>query len=275
MGDEDEDVAVDHSHDGDGGDFVNKIFTGRSGDRPIDHGVPPCPFTLKFQEPLNGWDFIDATCFNVRGKSYLTDKKKFPSRPSGFQLCEFTGFALSEKCKFSSERPDSYYNRSRAVGRKNFVFVMHFDLNPVHAALCFELNDDTMRNDPGFATCWSRFLQGDDAYKSKRIKLITSVVEASWFVRKVLGKPVPALIGNKLKCHWRQTDDLLECTCDVASSIAAATILQVVRSYCKHIVCDLVLLIEGQEEDELPERIIGGARVLHHDMREYVWADKS
>jgi hypothetical protein len=34
-------------------------------------------------------------------------------------------------------------------------------------------------------------------------------------VRKTIGKPVPALIGNKLKCYYRQTEDMLECVCDV------------------------------------------------------------
>jgi hypothetical protein len=53
------------------------------------------------------------------------------------------------------------------------------------------------------------------------LKLITSVVDASWIVRKTIGKPVPALIGNKLACHYRQTDDMIECTCDVNSSMAA------------------------------------------------------
>jgi hypothetical protein len=36
------------------------------------------------------------------------------------------------------------------------------------------------------------------AYKSPRIKLITSMVEANWVVRKTVGKPVPALIGMYL-----------------------------------------------------------------------------
>lgn len=75
--------------------------------------------------------------------------------------------------------------------------------------------------DPAFANCFKRFLEGDDAYKNARLKLITSVVDASWIVKKTIGKPVPALIGNKLTCHYRQTEDMIECTCDVNSSMAA------------------------------------------------------
>ncbi|KAJ1492096.1 hypothetical protein T484DRAFT_1772205 [Baffinella frigidus] len=119
---------------------------------------------------------------------------------------------------------------------------------------------------------------------------------------------VPALIGNKLSCYYRQTPDLLECTCDVTSSMAAATIVSVtssmaaativsvVKSACKNIVCDLVLMIEGQRDDELPERraegknivcdlvlmiegqrddelperVIGACRYIKHDISRYV-----
>ena len=40
----------------------------------------------------------------------------------------------------------------------------------------------------------------------------------------------------------------------------ARVILGVVRGACSSIVCDLMLLIEGCTQDELPERMLGGAR---------------
>ena len=42
----------------------------------------------------------------------------------------------------------------------------------------------------------------------------------------------------------------------------ARVILGVVRGACTGIICDLMLLIEGCQPDELPERMIGGARLL-------------
>ena len=258
--------------DGGGEPFVKPV-KGSVAPR-VNHGVPAAVHSLILHDDENGWDYIDATQYNVRGKSYLSDKKKIPSEASAFETVEFSGFTTVNKTRFLSEQPYSYYARARAIGRKNFVFIMHFDLNPMHVALTFELNGDALEKDIAFSTCWKRFLQGDDSYKNKRIKLITSVVEANWMVRKAVGKPVPALIGNKLKCHWRQTDDVLECTCDVNSSMAAAAIVSVIKSACRGIVCDLVVLLEGQNEDELPERIIGGARAIHHDLAKYPYVDK-
>ena len=57
---------------------------------------------------------------------------------------------------------------------------------------------DTVTDKPLLATVvsprWFRFA----AYKSPRIKLITSMVEAIWMVRQTVGKPFPALIGLPL-----------------------------------------------------------------------------
>mmetsp|Transcript_21033 Transcript_21033/g.57966 ORF Transcript_21033/g.57966 Transcript_21033/m.57966 type:complete len:309 (-) Transcript_21033:525-1451(-) len=241
----------------------------------VSHGISSEPHTLHLHDDENGWDYVDATQFNVRGHNYLKDKVKIPSQPAAFELAEFSGFSTHEKLRFASERPDSYYARARAAGRKHFMFVMHFDLNPMHVVLSFENLGDALEKDTAFATCWKRFLEGDDSYKNKRIKLITSIVEASWIVRKTVGKPVPALIGNKLKCFWRQSEDLLECTCEVTSSMAASAIVSVIKSYCRNIICDLVILLEGQKDDELPERIIGCARAIHHDLAKYQFMDKA
>lgn len=236
----------------------------------IDTGVPPANHTLRLGGETSSYDYVDARHFVVRGPNYLKDKKKQPSKPSAFELVEVSGFSSTEKTRFTTERTDSYYSRARASGRKNFIFVMHFDLNPMHTVMTYEMNPKALEEDPAFAKTFKRWLEGDDAYKNRRIKLITSVVDANWVVRKTIGKPVPALIGNKLTCYYRQTEDMIECTCDVNSSVAAAAILTVVKGACKGIVCDLVLLIESQEEDELPERIIGGTRYIHHDLSGYL-----
>jgi hypothetical protein len=265
-----EDVAVDTAHFAE--DAFVKPIKG-SAEPKICHGIAPAFHTLELHDAVNGWDYVDSTTYKVRGKGYLKDRIKIASLPSVFELAEVSGYSAVGKIMFSTERADSYYVRARSAGRKQFLFVMHFDLNPMHAVMSFEVRD-SIKSDPAFETCWKRFLKGDDEYKNKRIKLIPAIVQANWMVRKTVGKPVPALIGNKLKCHWRQTEDLLECTCDVTSSMAAAAIVSVIKSSCKNIVCDLVILLEGQQEDELPERVIGAVRIIHHDPARYHYVDR-
>mmetsp|Transcript_25114 Transcript_25114/g.63390 ORF Transcript_25114/g.63390 Transcript_25114/m.63390 type:complete len:255 (+) Transcript_25114:276-1040(+) len=236
--------------------------------------VPAAVHSMQMDKEEQSYSTVDSTTFNVRGPNYLEDRVKIASAPAAFDLVEVSGFSTEGKCMFSSARSDSYYARARAAGKKEFLFIMHFDLNPMHVVMVYELNGDAMEKDTNFANCFKRFLEGDDDYKNQRLKLITSVVDANWIVKKTIGKPVPALIGNKLQCHYRQSDDLLECTCDVNSSMAAKAILGVVKSACKGIVCDLVLLLEGRQEDELPERVIGATRFIKHDLSKYTFVSE-
>jgi hypothetical protein len=43
-------------------------------------------------------------------------------------------------------------------------------------------------------------------------------------------------------------------------------LLSVVKGYASYLTLDLTLLIEGQEEDELPEVILGGCRLRRVDL---------
>jgi len=193
----------------------------------LNLGVAPADFSIPRGGSSTSWDYVDATQHVVRGPKYLSDKKKYPSAPAAFKLVEVAGFSTSGPCRFSQDLKDSYYNRARKAGRDVFIFVMHFDLRPMHTVMVFELDKDALGNDKPFATTFQRFLEGDDAYKNKRIKLLTSVVDANWMVKKAIGQPVPALIGNKLTCYYKQAADLCECTCDVNSSMAASAIVGV------------------------------------------------
>jgi len=193
----------------------------------LHHGIQPSNISIPKGLGGTSWDYVDATQHAVRGANYLVDKKKYPSQPAAFTLVEVAGFSTDGPCRFYSELPDSYYHRAREAGRNVFVFIMHFDLRPMHTVMIFEMDKGVLQEDKPFSTAFQRFLQGDDAYKNHRIKLLTSVVDASWLVKKAVGQPVPALIGNKLSCYYRQTDDLCECTCDVNSSMAAAAIVGV------------------------------------------------
>mmetsp|Transcript_6061 Transcript_6061/g.11729 ORF Transcript_6061/g.11729 Transcript_6061/m.11729 type:complete len:262 (+) Transcript_6061:263-1048(+) len=248
---------------------------GGGGDARGGHGgtVPRVSHSMEMNKEEQSNSTVDATTFQVRGPNYLADKIKVASAPAAFDLVEVSGFSTEDKCMFTTERHDSYYKRARALDKKEFLFVMHFDLNPMHVVMVYELHGDALEKDKPFAQTFKRFLAGDDQYKNERLKLITSVVDASWIVKKTIGKPVPALIGNKLTCHYRQTEDMLECTCDVNSSMAAKAILGVVKSACKGITCDLVLLLEGRQEDELPERVIGAARYIKHDLSKYTFLE--
>jgi len=239
------------------------------------------------------WDESDATIYSVRGPDYLYDRRKYPSLPSvcrcvdvdvfrcpaevlyedlGFEKCEAqaydNGYGYITRPVFITDHPISFVQRARALGDTRFMFVVHFDTGTEHLVATFYPVLKPDEDSPAYR-CWRRFLDGDSQYRNQRLKIIPYAVEGPWIVKKTVGsKPIPTLIGNKLTCTWRDNLDsrCLELYCDINSSIAANTILGVVKNACKTVVLDFAFLVEGQEEDELPERIIGIFRINRVDL---------
>jgi hypothetical protein len=66
---------------------------------------------------------------------------------------------------------------------------------------------------------------------------------------------------------WRVAG-YLEVDVDCNSTPAAGRIVSLVKSYCRSLVVDLAFVLEAQTADELPERVLGGVRMLHIDLSE-------
>lgn len=114
----------------------------------VDHGVAPANHSMQMNLESQSWAYVDATQFQVRGANYLSDKIKQPSKQNAFELVEVSGFSTLGKCMFSTERPDSFFSRARMMGRKNFIFTMHFNLDPMHVVMVYELNGDALEKVP-------------------------------------------------------------------------------------------------------------------------------
>ena len=79
---------------------------------------------------------------------------------------------------------------------------------------------------------------------------------------KTLGGDRPCIIGNKLKVHYHRGENYMECNINIGSSMIARNVAGVaMKQGGKRLIVDQTFLIEGQEIDELPERLIGGSRV--------------
>ena len=112
-----------------------------------------------------------------------------------------------------------------------------------------------------------KWLLGDTDYRNQRLKLIPYVAEGPWVVRNlVTGRPT--LIGTKLPVHYHlQCDDglapLLTATLDIGPSISATAkkIVSVCRRYMNALTVDIGLVIQAEEQGELPEQMLGAVRV--------------
>ena len=65
----------------------------------------------------------------------------------------------------------------------------------------------------------------------------------------------------------------LEHSIDVGSQRAARSVLGVVRAQLSKVVIDLAFVVEGRADDELPECVLGAARIDRADARAFAEYD--
>jgi hypothetical protein len=73
-------------------------------------------------------------------------------------------------------------------------------------------------------------------------------------VRSAVPSAKPALLGQKLQQRYFRGKNYVETDVDVSSSAIASQIVGVLRGYAKNFVCDVGVVLQGECEDELPER---------------------
>mmetsp|Transcript_10060 Transcript_10060/g.16764 ORF Transcript_10060/g.16764 Transcript_10060/m.16764 type:complete len:216 (+) Transcript_10060:146-793(+) len=109
------------------------------------------------------------------------------------------------------------------------------------------------------------FIEGTDEYRNRRMKIIPRCIEGPWVVRTAVGQ-TPAIMGTKIQQNYYSTKEYFELEVNVQSSKAAGTILAAVKSFTKLVSIDLAFVLQGENEAELPERILGCLRFYKLDV---------
>lgn len=229
------------------------------------------------------WSEPDASFFRVRGQTYLDDRVKVPSGGSLFPLAAVDLFLTDVPQQHVARHPGAFISRRRRRG--DVLGSSHFAVNfcmPWGNLVAYwarekkKSREDSSSDDDddGLAvdqcrgeddaahTVFERFVNGDDAYRDARLKLIPRVVEGNWIVRRAVGAGTNAAkLSEAVKLSYFQGPDYFEVDLDIVGSPLARRILSVVRSATSTLVLDLALVIEGVSPDELPERILGAVRM--------------
>jgi len=193
--------------------------------------------------------------------------------------------------KFSSSIDENDTKRLR-IKDPDFIFVVNFivpgNINFVCYLVrnvldekneCFTDNTPDKQlvdteDDPNFDRAFERFIHGTEEFRHQKFKLIPTVVDGNYFVKTAVGNR-PAIVGMKLtqKYFWSVEKNYFEVDIDVSSSQAGNSLFYLTSSYARHLVIDLTFLIESQEQDELPERVMGGVRCINFVLSEIDKAD--
>jgi len=126
------------------------------------------------------------------------------------------------------------------------------------------------RKDPKnkkFFLSYDAFLNGDDRERNHRGKFILCVAEGPWIVKAAIGGKdgshkgvTPTLIGEKVTTTYYKGEDYLEVDYNTAIDNVAVTSSKLAFQHSQKLVVDVAVVLQGETEDELPEKILGSVR---------------
>ncbi|CAI0395106.1 unnamed protein product [Linum tenue] len=261
--------------------FAKKQTSGLINYRELDQSVPSVTidssvFSGTMHKGTNKgcWDTPADMGFLVRGRTYLQDKIKVMGGDPLLKLIAADWFKSEETIEWFSLHPKCLLQTE--LGKKlPFVFVFnlqvcelfHSDLicstsvfqipaKPCHSLILYFAADRPIKA----GSLLDKFVNGTDAFRNSRFKLIPNI-EGYWLVKKAVGNKA-CILSKTVNCKYRRRDNFLEMDADIGTSAIARKIIGMSFGYTSF-VADLAIVIEGQEEDELPEYLLGTVR-LHH-----------
>eukprot|EP00727_Mastigamoeba_balamuthi_P001894 m51a1_g11701 hypothetical protein (299) ;mRNA; r:38783-39901 len=251
------------------------LNTGSSSARPKTPAVAPSrtyPGSLA-RAPENSVDApncyaeLDATAVLVRGAEYLSDRKKYPSKPALCTLAAADLFTGKSKVDGAVLREDNDTMRTVGADGECEMLVVSFQLpGPMLFSIYYVLPTETTAENATGLALLRKFMSESqtDEWRCSRFKLIPKVLKGPWMLTKAVPN-IPAVLGRKLATRFFRKGKAFEVEFDVTSSKVANWIWSTARSCLKSITIELGFVIEGHE-GELPEHLLGGVRLQSIDL---------
>ncbi|XWS17753.1 hypothetical protein CRYUN_Cryun33cG0094600 [Craigia yunnanensis] len=235
--------------------------------KELDPSVPPVHVDAsQFNGSLHkGKDEADSNCwtspggrgFMIRGKTYLKDNAKVMGADPLLKLIAVDWFKVDEATDKIALHPRSLV-QSDAGKKLPFILVINLEVpaKPNYSLVLYYAAERPVNKN----SLLGKFVDGTDMFRDARFKLIPSIVEGYWMVKRAVGTKA-CLLGKAVTCKYFRQDNFLEIDVDIGSSSVARSVIGLVLGYVTSLVVDLAVLIEAKEEAELPEYILGTVRL--------------
>lgn len=229
------------------------------------------------------WAEPDPNSFRVRGLNYKVDRKKCNAGPSIARLIAvdvvsvdkpiYTGFTIhpTERVQLALAKERELKAKGIESDMPPYIFVVNIALpGPpfYHGVYYYAINDistiDGTNGSPSSKLCNKFFFGDSDEFRDRTFKLIPQIVQGNFIARKAVGS-TPAIMGKKLRQLYVKNDRYFEVILDCGSSPVATGVIRLSLGYAKTLVVDMGFLFEGDEDEFLPERILGCVRMKNID----------
>eukprot|EP00850_Spirogloea_muscicola_P012389 SM000079S22507 [mRNA] locus=s79:502680:515398:- [translate_table: standard] len=205
------------------------------------------------------WARPPVGLFYIRGPTYMHDRRKVQGGEPLLTLMAVDWFATKGRLDHVAARPGCLMQRE---GPKKAPFILVCNLQvpgkPNYSMVFYFASDRTLR--PG--SLLQRFVDGDDIFRNARFKLIPSIAQGAWVVKRAVGTKA-CLLGQAVSCRYHRHLNYLEIDVDIGSSSVARGVIGLVIGYVEALVVDLAIVIEGRSQVELPEVLLAAMRVCN------------
>lgn len=211
----------------------------------------------KDENDSNCWTSPSSTGFMVRGKTYLKDSSKVMGGDPLLKLISVDWFKVDKAIDGISLHPRCLV-QTEAGKKLPFILVINLQIpsKPNYSLVLYYAADRPINK----SSLLGKFVDGTDLFRDSRFKLIPSIVEGYWMVKRAVGTKA-CLLGKAVTCKYLRQDNFLEIAVDIGSSSVARGVIGLVLGYVTSLVVELAILIEAKEEADLPEYILGTVRL--------------
>ncbi|KAF9674883.1 hypothetical protein SADUNF_Sadunf10G0173500 [Salix dunnii] len=213
------------------------------------------------------WATGEPSTFLIRGENYLKDNQKIKAEGSLMQMVGADWLRSDHREDDLGSRPGSIIQKYAAQGRPEFFFVINIQFPGAtqYTLALYYILKTPLEETPLLHS----FVHGDDAFRNSRFKLIPYISKGSWVVKQSVGKKA-CLVGQALEMHCFRGKNYLELDIDVGSSTVARGVASLVLGYLNNLVIEMAFVIQGNNEEELPEILLGTCRLNHLDVSKAV-----
>ncbi|OEL16463.1 Protein ENHANCED DISEASE RESISTANCE 2-like [Dichanthelium oligosanthes] len=209
------------------------------------------------EKSRNCWAVPDSKLFKVRSKNFPHDKSKVPASSYLMELAAIDWFKDTKRMDNVGRQKNCVAQVATEKGMHTFVVNLQIP-GSTHYSLVMYFVTSSLKK----GSLLQRFFDGDDDFRNSRLKLIPSVPKGSWIVRQSVGS-TPCLLGKAVDCSYVRGPGYLEVDVDIGSSAVANGVLGLVFGVVTTLVVDMAFLIQANTYEELPEQVIGAARLAH------------
>jgi len=182
-------------------------------------------------------------------------------------------FKTKDRVDHIAKHPSTWFYQNIDPNDTNtFVLIMQIQFVSLQISMItyhylkneIKTNSIPKTNDEIFNKLFEKFCDSNDEYRSARLKLIPRIVDGPYPVKKVVENR-PVLIASKVKHRYFGGKNYFEIDAQVDESYVAQRIIKLCYRFCNRLYVDMAWVIQGEQEDELPERIMLGITLQHLD----------